>query len=320
MKKVLISAALMLASTAAFARTDAMALIPKDAVSVGVVHINQIRSSPLSSALFTNTDKISANGEADRFLTEAGLDPARDIDVVVVATSARTALGHDADIVVIADGRFNVDRLTAALVNRGAVQKSGYLMLPHSDSSGAVAFPDSHLAIIGNESSVREALATRADGGSGFAAAGLLGGYLSRIDPNATAWALVDVARASRLTGGPHVAERHADAPHEALASAVKNMTMVGLWATDTGDALKLGAFGMANDTDTLQLVEDTVRGALSAMRLAVKDSQPDMVSVLRRFDVERTSDSVRITGTIPGSDLKHIIAKAHAAERTSSR
>lgn len=312
MKKFLVAAAVILLASAAFAKTDALALVPKDAVTVGVVHISQIRSSPLTSTLFQNTDKLSSNGEANRFLTEAGLDPAKDIDMLVVATSPRTALGHEADVVVLAEGRFNVARLTKALETRGATAKNGYFLLPDSEKHGSVAFPDSHLAIIGNEEAVTEALATRAAGGSGFAAASFLGGYLTRIDPNATAWALVDVTRAARLTGAPHVPQHH-DAPHEALASAIRNVTMVGLWATDTGDALNLGAFGMANDAETLQLVEDTVRGALSAMRLAVKDSQPDMVSVLRRFDVERTSDSVRITGTIPGDSLRKLMAKQKA-------
>ncbi|HEY3055575.1 MAG TPA: hypothetical protein VGK31_06555 [Thermoanaerobaculia bacterium] len=314
MKRVAIAAALILATAAAFAKTDALSLIPNDAVTVGVVHINQIRSSPLSSMLFEHTDNVSSNGEADRFLTEAGLDPTKDIDVVAVATAPRTALGHDADVVVLADGRFNIDRLTNALITRGAVRKNGYFLLPESDSKGAVAFPDSHLAIMGTESAVIEALATRTAGGSTFASAGFLGGYLARIDPNATAWALVDVTRAARLTGAPHV-PRGRDASGEALAAAVRNISMVGLWATDTGNALKLGAFGLANDTETLELLEDTLRGVLSAMRLAVKDSQPDLVSVLRRFDVERTKDSVTINGTIPAESLRKVMTKHRAAK-----
>ncbi len=316
MKKIFIAAALTLAATAAFARTDALSLVPRDAVTVGVVRINQIRSSPLTGMLFQNTDKMSTNGEADRFLTDAGLDPTKDIDVVAVATSPRSSLGHNADVLVLAEGRFSIDRLTSALVSRGAVKKNGYLLLPDSEKQSAVAFPDSHLAILGNESAVREALATRAAGGSGFEQAGLLGGYLSRIDPNATAWALVDVTRASRLGSGPHMSSHHGDAPHEALASAMKNVTTIGVWATDTGDALKLGAFGMANDAETLQDVEDAVRGALSAMRLAVKDSQPEMVTILRRFDVQRTSDSVRITGSVPGSEIRTLVAKHRAEAR----
>lgn len=318
MKKVLVAAALALFTTAAMASTDAMSLIPGDAVTVGVVHIDQIRTGAIANALFENTDHVTSNGDADRFLTEAGLDPAKDIDLVVVATSPRTTLGHDADVVVVADGRFNVDRLTTALVSRGAVRKSSangvYFMLPDSSSHGAVAFPDSHQAIIGSEAAVTGALATRAKGGSGFAATGLLGSNLSRLDPNATAWALVDVTRASRLAGAPHLPQG-GDASRQALAAAVHNISTAGFWATDTGDSLKLGAFGIAGDADTLQLVEDTVRGALSAMRLAVKDTHPDLVSVLRRFDVQRSGDSVRISGTIPADSLRKVMAKHHAAK-----
>jgi hypothetical protein len=319
MKKVLIAAALTLAATAAMAKTDAMSLIPNDAVTVGVIRINQIRTSAIASMLFENTDHVTANGDADRFLTEAGLDPTKDIDLVVVATSPRTSLGHDADVVVIADGRFNVDRLTKALVTRGATRKTSangaYFTFPDSDTRGVVAFPDSHQAIMGNEPAVIAALATRANGGSTFATTGLLGANMNRLDSNATAWALVDVTRASRLTGGAHIPQGGGDTTHQALAAAVHNISTVGFWATDTGDAVKLGAFGLANDAETLQLVEDTLRGALSAMRLAVKDSQPDLVSVLRRFEVDRVNDSVRISGTIPADSLRKLMVKHNAAK-----
>jgi hypothetical protein len=318
MKKVLIAAALTLATTTAMAKTDAMSLIPSDAVTVGVIRINQIRTSAIASALFENTDHISANGDADKFLTEAGLDPTKDVDVVVVATSPHTSFGHDADVVVVADGRFNVERLTKALAARGATLKTSangtYFLLPDSDNKGAVAFPDSHQAIMGNESAVTAALATRANGGSSFASTGLLGANMNRVDSNATAWALVDVTRASRLTGSPHVPQG-GDASHQALAAAVRSVSTVGIWATDTGNALKLGAFGLANDADTLQLIEDTLRGALSAMRLAVKDSQPDLVSVLRRFEIDRANDSVRITATIPAESLRKVMVKHHASK-----
>ena len=68
-------AVVVLALTAipAFAKNDALSLIPNDAVTVGVVRINEMRSSPLSSTLFEQTDKISSNGEAGQFLLDAGL-------------------------------------------------------------------------------------------------------------------------------------------------------------------------------------------------------------------------------------------------------
>ena len=314
MKKLLLTCAALLLAVPLFAKTDALSLIPSDAVTVGVVKLAEMRSSPLSSTLFEQTDKVSAHGDAERFLREAGLQPTRDIDLVMVATTLRTPLGHDADILIAADGRFNADRLTRALVARGAEKKSSahgtYFILPteRDDRSGAVAFPDSHLAIIGTEGAVVEALAARASGGTSFMSAGGLARDLGRIDRGATAWAIVDVARAKRFADGPHVSSN--SAPGAALNSALKTVTTVALWATDSGDALKLGAFGLSNDPETLQLVEDTLRGALSAMRLAVQDKQPDLVTVLRRFNVSRTDDSVTISGSVPAATFREYVGR----------
>ncbi len=314
MKKLLLTCAALALAVPVFAKTDAISLIPNDAVTVGVVKIAEMRSSPLSSTLFEQTDKVSTNGDAEKFLREAGLQPTRDIDVVVVATTLRTPLGHDADVLIAADGRFNATRLMQALVARGADQKSSpngpYLLLPteRDDRRGAVAFPDSHLVIIGTEGAVVEALAARAAGGTSFMAAGGLARDLGRIDPHATAWAIVDVARAKRFADGPHVPAHSTSGA--AINSALRTVTTVALWATDNGDALKLGAFGLSNDPETLQLVEDTLRGALSAMRLAVQDKQPDMVSVLRKFSVSRTDDSVTISGSVPAATFRDYMSK----------
>ena len=314
MKKLILTCAVLALAVPVFAKTDALSLIPNDAVTVGVVKLAEMRSSPISSTLFEQTDKVSTNGDAERFLREAGLQPTKDIDVLVVATSLRTPLGHDADVLIAADGRFNSARLVQALITRGAEQKNSpngaYLLLPtHGDDrKGAVAFPDSHLVVIGTEGAVLEALAARAAGGTAFMSAGGLARDLGRIDTHATAWAIVDVARAKRFADGPHVSQHSTSGA--AINSALRTVTTVAIWATDNGDALKLGAFGLSNDPDTLQLVEDTLRGALSAMRLAVQEKQPDLVSVLRRFNVSRTDDSVTISGSVPANTFKEYMSK----------
>jgi len=316
-RHLLLSAAVLLVALPLFAKNDALSLIPNDAVTVGVVKLADLRQSPLATTLFKQTDAVSSNGDAEKFLEDAGLQPSKDIDVLVVSTSAKSNLGSgEAEVLVAADGRFNVERLSAALTKRGAVKKNGYFILPKEAAEhgkqGVVAFPDSHLALIGSESAVSEALASRANGGTTFFAASGLGRDVSRIDTHATAWAIVDVPRASRLTNSPHVPSKSSQA--EALASAIKNVSTVALWATDSGDALKLGAFGITHDADTLQLIEDTLRGMLAAMRLAVQDKSPDMVNVLRKFDVSHTSDTVQIVGSVPAETLKSFVAKQHAA------
>jgi len=315
MKKLILTCAALGLAIPAFAKTDALSLIPNDAVTVGVVRLADMRSSPLSSTLFEQTDKVSSNGDAERFLREAGLQPTRDIDVVMVATSPRTALGHDADVLIAADGRFNIDRLTQALIARGAEKKTSangtYLILPtesHDGRPGVVAFPDSHLVLVGTEAAVLEALQARASGGTAFLSASGLGRDLSRIDSHATAWAIVDVARAQRFTDGPHVSSRSTSGA--ALNSALRTVTTVALWATDSGDALKLGAFGLSRDPETLQLVEDTLRGALAAMRLAVQDKSPDLVGMLRKFTVARTDDAVTISGSVSVATFREYVGK----------
>jgi hypothetical protein len=311
----LIAVALSLVAPMAFAASNgAMSLIPRDAVSVGVVHVSDMRSSPLSSMLFQQTDKVSANGDAERFLAQAGLKPSKDVDLLVVSVTPKSTLGTESKVLVAAEGRFSVERLTTALTERGAKEKKtangSYYLFPEAskdDSHGAVAFPDAHLALAGDEASVSQALADRAAGGTAFVTAGGLARELRRIDTNATAWALVDVARASRLTNAPHIENHNSSA--QQINAALNHVSTVALWATDTGDSLRLGAFGLANDTETLQLLEDTLRGGLAAMRLAVQDKQPDLVSVLRHFDVKRTNDSVTIGGTVPADSLKKLAA-----------
>ncbi|HJQ39501.1 MAG TPA: hypothetical protein VKB93_20350, partial [Thermoanaerobaculia bacterium] len=239
---VVLTAALALALPA-LAKDDALSLVPANAVTVGMVKLQEMRSSPLSSILFEQTDKMSADGEAQKFLSDAGLAPSKDVDVLVVATAPRTNLGSDADVLVIAEGRFNVERLSTALASRGAVKKGGYFSLPEKEGTAAVAFPSAALVIAGTERAVIAALEARSKGGTSFRSANGLGMDLARIDRSATAWALVDVTRAARLTKGGTINTGKGQAG-EALGTALKTLSTVAVWAKDTGAALELGAFG----------------------------------------------------------------------------
>jgi hypothetical protein len=309
MKKLLLSVALIAAlAPAALAKTDALGLVPNDAVSVGVVKLIDLRTSPIAGALFDQTANVSMDADAMQFLRDAGLQPTKDIDVVVFSTAPRTALGSEAEVLVAADGRFNAERLGSALVSRGAVKKSSqygaYYTLPEKQGdSPAVAFPSGSLVLMGTEEAVLQALASRAAGGTSFFTSSGLGRDMARVDPKAAGFALIDVARAQRLVGAPKM---KSDSPQGlVINSALKSVSTVALWATDGGDVIKLGAFGLSRDTETLELLEDTIRGGLSAMRLAVQEKSPELVSTLRRFTVARSDDSVTVTGSVSAETFK---------------
>lgn len=319
-RTVAVFAALAALNVPMAAKDDALSLVPANAVSVGMVHLSAMRTSPLSSILFQHVDRISTDGEAEQFLVDAGLRPLQDVDAIFVATSPRTNLGSEADVLVIAEGRFQPDRLTAALLARGAVKKGAYITFPESEreadaEAGAVAFLSPSLAIAGNERSVVNALAARASGGTGFVSRGALAMDLGRIDRGATAWALIDVPRAARLTKGGTIRTGSGQSG-AALQAAVKSVASVAMWAKDNGDTLQLSATGLSNDSETLVLLDDAIRGALAAMRILVKDRAPEMVSVLRRFDIERNSDSITVEGSIPAAALRDLLAKRLATAR----
>lgn len=304
---------------------DLLSLVPADAASVAVVHLSDLRDSPLSAKLFSGADHMTTNGDAARFLEEAQLNPKKDVDTVVVAGRPSAGSGGT-PVLALVEGRFDPDRLAAAALSRGAVRRStpagDYYLLPDKhehDRPAAVAFVSPSLVIAGTESAVAQALADRRAGGTAFASGAGLGRELKRVDRGSSVWVLVDVSRY------PSVARRsarvHADAegdtePAMALMGAMKSVSLVAVQAKANGDSLELSATGLASDADTRQLLEDSLRGVLAMWRLAVQDKSPELVSVLRKFSVSSDSEAVSIHGTLPGSFLRSVAA--HAKHRRS--
>jgi hypothetical protein len=322
-----VAAALAAPAGAVATATDAaLALVPADAASVGVIHVAQLRTSPLAARVFSDTDRLTVHGDAATFLEEARLDLRKDVDTVVAAGSPRGAGGSAGWGLVLFEGRFDADALGAAIASRGAVKKStpagDYYLLPDkgiTDSPnhepGAVAFASSRLVIAGSEASVVAALAQRSAGGTAFRSGAGLGRHLSRIDSGASAWALVDVSRLPQREAAVRHAKEHGTGGDAAatLVASMKNVSLLTLQATAKGDALTLNATGVASDDETAGLVEDALRGALAVWRLAVQDKSPEAVSVLRKFTVSRDKTTVSIAGTLPGETVRALAEKRHA-------
>jgi hypothetical protein len=305
----LVLAATALAAIPMQAAHTLISLVPIDATTVGVVHLDDLRTSPLGSALFSGSDHVTDNGDMTRFLADAGLSPTDDIDTVIVALSPG-AEGSGSRALVAAEGRFDRSRLSAAVVKRGAVAKTSsgltYYLVPESSGEGrsaAVAFVDAGLVIAGDEVSVIQAVADRHAGGSGFAQRSGLGREMVRIPADASSWLLVDVARSERFAARPMVSNPHGMG--DALGGALKKVATITFWATDRKTSLDIGGSAVAYDAETRQLLGDTIRGALSTWRLAEADKAPDLVDALRRFNVSENGDSITVSGSIPAAMVK---------------
>ena len=180
---------------------DPLALVPADAATVGVMHWNELRQTPLGAKVFADIDHMSGDDDAARFLQETGLTPREDIDTVIVAMSPGRKGGRPESGLVLFEGRFDLARIAAALTSRGAKLQSSpageyYRLSDSSGEPGAVALVNRMLLVCGNEAAVVAALGRRESGGEGGMTSGTgLGKHLGRVDRDASAWALVDLVR-----------------------------------------------------------------------------------------------------------------------------
>jgi hypothetical protein len=322
---VLTSGLALLAAASAFGvrRTeDPLALVPANAATVGVIHWSELRSSPLGAQVFSQMDHVSTDGDAARFLAETGLTPREDIDTVVVAMT-RPGAGESGDGLVIFEGRFDLARISGALVSRGATKQTGtsgeYYRLADEKGKrdGAVALVNPTLIVAGSEAAVLDALGRRESGGAGGLMSGQgLGKQLSRVDRDASAWALVDLTRFPATQNRKAHVDVHVesdDGPSQAIVGVMKSVSLLALQAKVHGDAIDVSATGLTDDAENRGLLADSLRGVLAMWRMAVQEKSPELVSVIRQFRVETDRDGVSISGTLPGSFLKTLAAERRA-------
>jgi hypothetical protein len=295
---------------------DPLALVPADAATVGLMRWSELRQTPLGAKVFAELDHISGDDDAARFLEETGLTPREDIDTVIVAMSPGAKGGGRESGLVLFEGRFDLARIAKALASRKATLQSSpsghyYRLIDRGGESGAVALVNRGLIVCGHEAAVVDALARKESGGDGGLTSGQgLGRHLSRVDRDASAWALVDVARfpASQRGDGGEGGE-----PSRALFSAMKSVSFVALQATVRSGGVEFEATGLSADAEVRDLLEDALRGVLAMWRLAVQDKAPELVSVIRRFRIDNDSDGVSIRGTLPSEFLNSLAQRRQA-------
>jgi hypothetical protein len=314
--QIIALAAVVAAPAALAASNDALSLIPVDAATVAYVKVSDLRTSPLTARVFSEADKAAGDGEAARFMAEAGLRPREDVDAALIAL---TPAAGKSRILVIFEGRFDPARLSAAVAGRGAEAVSSqfgtyYVVRDQDGDRGGVAFASSRIVIAGHEAAVTQALQAQATRGTDFRTRSLLSRELAKVDPRATAWLLMDVQRSQVLRVEP-------EWPHaggEAVGAAMKKVSFLNVWARESGNAVQISATATSDDAETRALLEDALRGLLATWRLSVHEKAPELIPLIRRFRVDRDRSGVNISGTITAEMLQKLQAqhKGKAAAR----
>jgi hypothetical protein len=318
--RLALAAAFVLASADARAvrRTeDPIALVPADAGTVAVLHWNELKKTPLGERVLADMDHVSGDDDAVRFFHETGLTPGEDIDTIVVAM-APSGSGRSGSGLVMFEGRFDLARISGALTSRGAALQPSpagdFYRLPRrggDGEGGAVALVNRNLIVCGSEDAVPAALARRESGGEGGLGSGVgLGKQLSRVDRDSSAWALVDLTRFPRHDAAASDSAG-ASEPQRAVIGAMRSVSVLALQATVHGDGLDFQASGVAGSAEDRDNLVDALKGVLAMWRMAVQDKSPELLPVIRKFQVDSDGDAVTIRGSLPGTFLRALESRS---------
>jgi hypothetical protein len=317
MRKVTFAVALLLLAAipviaAPPAVKDLIAAVPADAQSVVAVDAAKLRAHPLvQSWLLKQPAWTGAHDESRLFLQEAGLDPARDVDAMLVAVLPSTKA------VAWFAGRFDQKSLGAAIEKRGGQPftigtiTAYHLPKSHEHGKGNVvlAFASADLVLLGDEAAVTSAL-TGATTGTSIAQAELAAGHIS---VDAPFWAVSLVPDKVLQKAGEAAGKVHGEGAEPIrgvmlAAGTVKRVTAQAF----LDEALKFSAVAVADTAENAGLIRDTVKGALAAARLHFQEQAPEMVDVLRGVQVNVSDSVVTVTGAVPVALLEKILAQVH--------
>lgn len=266
-----------------------------------------LRAHPLAQDWLRQhrTDWADADTEASAFLREAGLDPMRDVDSMVVAAITRQ---EQPGWLALFGGRFDAVSLAAALQKRGvaAVQlgsHTAYRLRTEGTERSALVHVSDELVTLGDEASVAESLAGRNRGST------LLSGEVAarHVDPTAHFWIVANVPEGAGSAMGRATRPEHDGPIHDALlaSGAVQRVAL----QVNMTDALRVQGCAVADTAENAELLRDAVKGAVAAMRLQAQSRVPELVNVLRDVEIRQSGVEVSGTATIPVTLLERLIS-----------
>lgn len=288
--------------------------VPTGARAIVAVDSAALRSHPkVQDWLLRQHAWTGADQDFRSFLADAGLDPLRDVDAMVVAVLAE---GDETRAVAFFSGRYDPSSLGAALVKRGAQPLAlgafqGY-RLPssghhHGEAPPVLAQPSPELVIVGDETAVRAALAPAG------AVAALAQGEIStgHIDLRAPFWVVAMVppeAQQKAREVAEHTDGEDSETVRNVLFASGAVQRVAGQAFLD--DSLRFSGVAVADTAENAGLLRDAVKGAIAALRLHVRTKSPELVEVLRDIEVTVSGNDITVSGAVPLALLEKLAAE----------
>jgi hypothetical protein len=315
---ILLALAAPLAMAASPTTADLLRLVPDGAQAIVAIDSAALRTHPAVQAWLARQHAwIATDEELKRFLDDAGLDPVRDVDLLVLAALGN---GRETTGVALLVGHYDPAALGAALTARGA---SSFALagvpafrLPdsgHCGSQAVLAQRSPELVIVGDEAAVTAALAAPR------AVSPLIAGEIATgsLDLGAPFWMVAAVPAEARRHAGEaadHVHGEGSDSVRGVLLASGTVQKVIAQAYLD--DSLRVVGAAVADTAENAGLLRDAAKGVLAAMRLHLQESAPELVEVLRNVDLRADGTVVSGKGSIPLALLEKLTADHNAGHK----
>jgi hypothetical protein len=284
-------------------------VLPADAKFVMGLDVKRFVQSPFYARYAQQGGKPASFGDLE---AKTGLDPARDVDQIIVA--GRPDQGNDGAVVLVR-GRFDRYKLSRAIETRekGVTSKKHegntvYLFNEGRKGAGALAFlgSDDDLLVLGSQKAVEAAVSSHFQGQTPLKQNTALLALLERVKPGSTFWVVGDQSLLAQMPTG-----------NGSPASGMQIPQLKGLLVTGELDPLvTLDVVGDAADakgaTQLAQMVQGLV--ALASMQAAQK---PELKDLPNAFSVTTEGSSVHLSARLPYEMMDALQGRKKAAAVT---
>ncbi len=286
-------------------------ILPADAKFVMGFDVKRFAASPFYERFKAQRGmKPEALAELE---AKTGLDPARDLDQIVVAgTGVRGTAG-----VAVALGHFDLYKLGRAIEASGkahATSYEGVTVYNFSEESKplSLALVDESTLVLGPTDQVTQALASRTRGETPLKTNTALMARVEKIQPGSTFWMVGDQSLLASLPTSIPAPGASAGGGSIALPSLV-GLTVTG----DLEPQVSIAVTGEARDAAAAKNLADVVRG-LVAMASLQAAQKPELQQLASAVSVATEENRVLVSARIPYETLDALQPKRPQAVQST--